>query len=507
MKRKGYLLSVLFSLLTLATVLSGCSDDKSKANDSITIGISQDIEDSLDPHKMMAAGTKEIFFNVFEGLVKPDSDGNIVPAVAESVEVSEDKLSYTFTIRNNIKFHDNSLVTAEDVVYSVNKFAGRNGGEPVSSAFSNISDVSAVSDNVVEIRIAEPDPAFLSYLASVEAAIIPKNNTSPDKNAIGTGPYKFVSHTPLSYVVFEKFDGYWGDKAQIKNVNFKICTNPDTIAMELEGGTIDMCIHLTNGQKLQLDAQDFDIYEGTMNLVQALYLNHDFEPFKDIKVRQAMNYAVSSKEIMDFVSNGSGTPIGTSIYPNFNKYFDESLTHVYDYNPEKAKELMSESSYPDGFKMTITVPGNYDQHVDTALVLKEELAALGIEAEIQTVDWNMWLSDVYVGRNYEATVIGVDAANLSANALLSRFESEAGDNFINYSNPAYDTAFENAIKSADDETATGYYKECAAILNSDAANVYIQDLPDFVALNKKYTGFEFYPLYVLDLTKIKAVVE
>jgi len=496
---------VLFCLLALTTVLCACTDDKAKNSGSITIGIAQDIDDSLDPHKMVAAGTKEIFFNVFEGLVKPDSNGNIVPAVAESVEVSEDKLCYTFKLRNGIKFHDGNAVTIEDLEYSINKFAGRDGGEPVSSAFLNVSEVNVISDDTIEIRLASADPAFLSYLASVEAAIIPKSNATPDTVCIGTGPYKYVSRSPLQNVVFERFDEYWGEGGDIKNVTFKICTNADTIAMELEGGTIDMCIHLTKGQKMQLDKENFTIYEGTMNLVQALYLNHSFEPFNDVNVRQAMNYVCDAQEIMDYVSDGAGSKIGTSIYPSFGKYFDESLTSVYDVNVDKAKELMAKSAYPDGFDMTITVPSNYEQHVDTALVLKNQLALIGINASIEKVDWDTWINDVYLGRNYESTVIGVDAANLSANALLSRFTSEAGDNFTNYNNPAYDEAFNNAVNATDDETATKYFKECAQILNSDAANVYIQDLPDFVAINKKFEGYSFYPLYVLDLTKIKTV--
>ncbi|MCR4928706.1 MAG: ABC transporter substrate-binding protein [Lachnospiraceae bacterium] len=496
---------VLFCLLALTTVLCACTDDKAKNSGSITIGIAQDIDDSLDPHKMVAAGTKEIFFNVFEGLVKPDSNGNIVPAVAESVEVSEDKLCYTFKLRNGIKFHDGNAVTIEDLEYSINKFAGRDGGEPVSSAFLNVSEVNVISDDTIEIRLASADPAFLSYLASVEAAIIPKSNATPDTVCIGTGPYKYVSRSPLQNVVFERFDEYWGEGGDIKNVTFKICTNADTIAMELEGGTIDMCIHLTKGQKMQLDKENFTIYEGTMNLVQALYLNHSFEPFNDVNVRQAMNYVCDAQEVMDYVSDGAGSKIGTSIYPSFGKYFDESLTSVYDVNVDKAKELMAKSAYPDGFDMTITVPSNYEQHVDTALVLKNQLALIGINASIEKVDWDTWINDVYLGRNYESTVIGVDAANLSANALLSRFTSEAGDNFTNYNNPAYDEAFNNAVNATDDETATKYFKECAEILNSDAANVYIQDLPDFVAINKKFEGYSFYPLYVLDLTKIKTV--
>ena len=497
---------VLFSLLALTTVLcAACTDDKAKASDSITIGIAQDIDDSLDPHKMVAAGTKEIFFNVFEGLVKPDSDGNIVPAVAQSVDVSEDKLCYTFKLRDGIKFHDGSPVTIEDVEYSVNKFAGRDGSEAVSPAFSIISEVNVVSDDTLEIKLENADPAFLSYLASVECAIIPKHNADPDKVCIGTGPYKYVSRTPLSNVVFERNKDYWGEGGSIDNVTFKICTNADTIAMELEGGTIDMCIHMTKGQKMQLDPEKFTVYEGTMNLVQALYLNESFEPFQNVKVRQAMNLVVDPQEVMDYVSDGSGSAIGTSIYPNFSKYFDESLVHTYDVNVEEAKKLMEEAGYPDGFDMTITVPGNYDQHVDTAVVLKKQLEQIGINAEIVKVDWDTWISDVYLGRNYESTVIGVDAANLSAVALLSRFVSDAGDNFINYSNPAYDEAYKKATSTADDEEATKYFMECAKILNEDAANVYIQDLPDFVGLNKKYEGYAFYPLYVLDLTKIKAV--
>ncbi|MCR5848018.1 MAG: ABC transporter substrate-binding protein [Lachnospiraceae bacterium] len=496
---------VLFCLLALTTVLCACTDGKAKNSDSITIGIAQDIDESLDPHKMVAAGTKEIFFNVFEGLVKPDSNGNIVPAVAQSVEVSEDKLTYTFKLRNGIKFHDGNAVTIEDLEYSINKFAGLDGGEPVSSAFLNIKEVKVTSEDTVEIRLEKADSAFLSYLASVEAAIIPKNNANPDTVCIGTGPYKYVSRTPLQNVVFERFDSYWGEGGNIQNVTFKICTNPDTIAMELEGGTIDMCIHLTKGQRMQLDTQNFTIYEGTMNLVQALYLNHDFAPFEDLNVRKAMNYAVSSEEIMDYVSGGYGTKIGTSIYPNFGKYYDETLSSVYDFDIEAAKEFMAKSNYPDGFDMTITVPSNYDQHVDTALVLKNQLAVIGINATIEKVDWETWISDVYLERNYDATVIGVDAANLSANALLSRFKSDASDNFTNYSNLKYDNAYNNAVNAADDETATTYFMQCANILNDDAANVYIQDLPDFVALNKKFDGYTFYPLYVLDLTKIKAV--
>lgn len=130
-----------------------------------------------------------------------------------------------------------------------------------------------------------------------------------------------------------------------------------------------------------------------------------------------------------------------------------------------------------------------------------------MQAEIQLVEWDSWLSDVYQNRQFQSTVVGVDAANLTGAALLQRFTSDSPKNFINYKNEEYDAAFAKAISSVEDNEKTQYYKECEKILSDTAANVYIQDLPEFVALNKKYTGYEFYPLYVQDVAKLRLQTE
>lgn len=505
MKKRLKQILVFMMVLSLAIALCGCTGDKKDNNlSSITIGITQDVEDSLDPHDMVAAGTKEIFFNVFEGLVKPDSEGNIVPAVASNVEVSEDKTEFVFTLRDGVKFHDGSLVTVEDVIYSVNKFADIENGNPSIAAFSNIQSVESTDEKTVVIKLNDADADFLSSLAAVGAAIIPASNADPDANAIGTGPLMFVSKTPLEKVEMKRFDEYWGEKAYLENFTFKICDNPDTISMELSGGAIDMCIHLNSTQCNEIPAEDFEVLEGTMNLVQALYLNHAYEPFANPLVREAMCYAIDKDEILNYVSDGKGVKIGTSVYPNFRKYYDESLADLYPTDIEKAKSLLAEAGYEDGFSFTTTVPSNYQQHVDTAMVIANQLEKVGITMVIDQVDWNTWLNDTYIGRNYEATVIGVDAAQLNASALLSRFHSESGSNFINYSNTDYDAKYELATVETNEDTRTVYYKECAEILAKDCANVYVQDLPEFVVLSKKYTGYKFYPAYILDVTCIKA---
>ncbi len=504
-KRRLFAGLLLMILLTSTVALSGCSGDKENSSSSITIGIPQDIEDSLDPHDMLAAGTKEIFFNVYEGLYKADSDGNLVPAVASDVEISEDGLTYTFTVREGVKFHNGNPVTAEDVRYSVAKFADIEGGAPSVAAFSNIEAIEITEEGSVAIKLAQPDSDFLTMLSTIEAAIIPADNADPDGNAIGTGPYQYVSRSPLTNVKMERFDDYWGEKAHIEKVTFKICANADTIAMELNGGSIDMFSRLTAAQMAELDMEKYNVLEGNMNLVQALYLNNDFEPFSDVRVRQALCYAVNREEVLDFVSDGKGTIIGTSMIPAFGKYYDESLSEMYPYDVEKAKDLLAEAGYADGFTFTITVPSNYQQHVDTAQVIAEQLKEVNVTAEIQLVDWNTWLSETYSNRNYEATVIGVDAPQLTATAFLDRFVSSAGDNFVNYENADYDVAFANAMATTDEAQKVVYFGECQTYLAKDAANVYIQDLPEFTALNKKYAGYEFYPMYVMDVSKIYIV--
>ena len=494
-------------LATLTIALGGCSGDKQgEVSSQITIGIPQDMEDSLDPNKAVAAGTKEVYFNIYEGLVKPDSNGNLNPAVASDYRISEDKKVYTFTLRDGIKFHDGSLVTVEDIKHSIDKCADTSKGDALVPAFSNIESTNILDDHTVEIVLKTADADFLAYLATVNAAILPASNENPDQISIGTGPYKYVSRSPQENFVLEKFEDYWGEPAHIEHVTFKICANTDSIVMDLNGGSVDMFPRVTTAQAAQLSA-DFDVLEGTMNLVQAMYLNHEAGPFSDVRVRKALCYAIDKEEILLMVSDGKGTPIASSMFPAFGKYYMPELNEVYTQDLSKAKELLTEAGYPDGFSFTIKVPSNYAQHVDTAQVIAQQLKAIGVNASIELIEWDSWLSDVYAAHDYEATVVGVDASSLTAGALLMRFTSTSDGNFINYNNPEYDAAFANAQSAEDEQQQTRYYKDCERILTEDAANVYIQDIAELVALNKKYAGYEFYPLYVQDISKIYIVGE
>lgn len=512
MKKK--LLALFLALVMVGAVLPGCGDgskdpggqgNNGKTGEpvkggEITVGIAQDLDDSLDPHQTVAAGTREVLFNIFEGLVKPNSDGEMIPAVAEKYTLSEDGTTYTFTLREGVKFHNGQTVTAEDVVYSINRCAAVPEGQekPLVAAFSAVKSVEALDEKTVAVTIAQRDLEFISYMT---AAIIPADYENQDTAPVGTGPFKFVSRTPQQDFVMERFEDYWGAPAWLDKVTYKICENADALVMNLNGGSIDLCAHLTSAQASQLN-QNFQVLEGTMNLVQAIYLNNQAKPFDNQLVRQALCYAIDRQGIMDMVADGHGTAVGSSIYPAFAKYFLPELVDKYPHDVAKAKELLAQAGYPDGFDMTISVPNNYQPHMDTAEVVAEQLREVGINVTIQPVEWSTWLDTIYNGRQFQATVVGVDAANMTARAMLERFTSDYGKNFINYNNPAYDALFQKAINAQDEAEQTDLYKQMETMLADTAANVYIQDLCDLVAMRQDLGGLKFYPIYVLDLSTV-----
>ena len=466
---------------------------------SVTVGIAQDL-DSLDPHKAIAAGTSEVLFNIFEGLMKASPDGGVIPAVASDYTVSDDGLKYTFTLREGVKFHNGNAVTMEDVLYSLERCAGsENDGTPLISAFSNVTSIEAADDTHVVLTLKQPN---LEFINSMTAAIIPAGSGSTVATTpVGTGPFAFVSYAPQQSMVVKKFDGYWGEGAKLDEVTFRIITDVNTLVMGLQSGTLDMVIHLPNTVKPQVKGQ-FTVLQDTMKLVQALYINNNVKPFDDVRVRQAMYYAINVQDIIDIVCDGDGVATGTSMYPAYTKYFMPELAKTYQQDVDKAKELLAQAGYPNGFEMTITVPSNYTQHVETGEVIAQQLSAVGITAKIQPVEWETWVSDVYRGRNFETTVCGIAASDMTGREMLERYVSDGSKNFINFNFQEYDQVMEKALTTLDADEQTQLYKQAETILNQEAASLWIQDLCDLVVMNPALDGMTFYATYVLDMSTI-----
>lgn len=492
-------------LLVACTALTACfggngskRGSSSGENNSIVVGIQNDL-DSLDPHLAETAGTREVLYNIFEGLVKPDENGNLVSAVAKDYKVSEDGKIYTFTLRENVKFHNGDMVTPEDVKYSIERNAGLlDGGELLVSAFSKISSVNITDSSTIEVVLSEGDTEFISYMTT---AIIPKDYANQADKPVGTGPFRFVSYAPQQNFKIEKFEDYWGeDGAKIDAVEFRIVQNTDSVILDLKAGSIDVYPYLTDSQAEELSGT-MNIEAGNSNLTQALYLNYENEIFKNKLVRQAMYYAIDRDEIMSIVSGGKGTKLGSALYKGFGKYYTD-LSDRYSCDIEKAKELLKEAGYANGFTFTIKIPSNYQFHISTGEVIIEQLKKVGITANIELIDWATWLNDVYTNRDFEATIIGIDA-KLAPSDMMLRYRSDYGKNFCNYNNASYDEILNKAMATIKEEEKEEYYHKLQEILAEDAAAIYIQDPPTLVALNKKLTGFKFYPIFVQDMAALR----
>ena len=505
---KRILTLALTLAMTAALFIGGgqsvwAAENGSTGDAELTVGIAADLDSSLDPHvSSSSAGTREVPFNVYEGLVKPDTEGDLVPAVAEDYAVNDTADEYTFTLREGVRFHDGREVTVGDVVYSLTRAAGLDTGEPLMATLANVAGVEATDDRTVVVTLSAPDVEFPAYMT---AAIIPEGS-DPADGIVGTGPFKYVSRSPQENIVLERFDDYWGEKAKCAKVTLKVIEEGQTMVMSLRSGAIDLAAHLEASQVAELAG--LTVLEGSMNLVQAMYMNNAQPPFDDILVRQAMCYAVDKQAVIDLAGDGHGTPVGSSMYPAFGRYFDAELTDYYQPDTDKALELLAQAGYTKAHPLafTITVPSNYTPHVDAAQVIVNLLDQLGgvVKAQIEQVEWATWYADVYQGRQFEATVCGMDASTLTGSAMLSRFVSDSPKNFIGFNDGGYDMTYSAAMNVGGlDENLVDLFGTCQQILTQQAANVYIQDLADFVVMQNNVTGYRFYPLYVMDLACVE----
>jgi peptide/nickel transport system substrate-binding protein len=462
----------------------------------LRFGITSELA-TLDPlSPANTADGRSVLFNVYEGLVKSDTNGNLVPAVAESFEVEPDGRAYNFTIREGVRFHDGSLVTPEDVEFTLNAAI-----EKKFSGFDGIDRVETRGGRNLRVVLKSPDPEFLPYLT---IGIVPKANPDREKNPVGTGPFKIERYAPQQSLVLVKNPGYWrGDLPKLDRVTVVFSADSDSLLTGLIGGNLDAA-SVTGSVLEQIDRRRFTVVEGYSNMVQLFALNNGVKPLDNIDVRRAVNYAVDAGEIIDAAFYGWGEPSGSPLIPGLRNYYESSLGNPYPRDTEKAKALLAAAGYGNGFSLEITVPSNYTMHVDTAQVIVNQLAAAGIKASIRLTDWSSWLSEVYRGRKFEGTIISFDGSSvpLSPRSFLGRYVSTSGSNFINFRNSGYDRVYNAALLENDGAKRAALYREAQTIISENAASVYIQDIMSFKVFVSGFAGAVNYPFNAVDFSTI-----
>jgi len=484
----------------------------------------------FDPFTVQTADARSIFFNIYEGLMGTETDGSFKPAIAESYEVADDLQTYTFTLRDGVKFHNGNLLTMDDVLYSVEKAIASSitgygeidvyyaGGKSYTPVFKTEKDEEGndkqvfdkvdvadsadapADDKTLVIHLNTPDSGFP---AVVTHPIVPKDAEDLATNPIGTGPFMMSEFVEQDYTLLTKFEDYWGEPAHLDTVTLKYYENTAELATNYLAGAIDGFNSNAGGWK---ELEGVEHIENTRhaNAVQVLALNNEFGPFQDVRVRQAVAYAIDTQEVIDTVSYGRGTKAGTPVTPGLEKYFNDELTDVYDVNIDKAKELLKEAGQ-ENLSFTIRVPSNYQVHVDAAQNILNQLKKAGITVEIESVDWPTWLNRVYKESEYEATIVSVDGNIAFPTAFLSRYVSTADNNFIRFKSEAFDDVYEKATLATDDAEQVKLFKEAQKVLSDECASVYIQDIDAIVINNMNFNGFRAYPLYVDDYSAIYRV--
>ena len=295
---------------------------------------------------------------------------------------------------------------------------------------------------------------------------------------------------------------YWQEGLPyLDEVDFKIVSGADTALLELKGHSIDMYSYLTDSQAEELK-DEYQILSAPSDVLQGLFLNNAVAPFDNVKVRQAVCYAMDRDLANQFVVGGNGTIMSAPMLPAMKDYYVE-LNDVYGTgaNVEKAKQLLAEAGYADGVSFTVRVPSNYEAHVQTAEVVAEQLKDAHIACKIELVDWNTWLEDIYKGRNYQATLCGI-TCDMTPSYLTVRFQTDHKKNFINFASADYDAAYQKAATSMNLEEKAKYYKEAQKIFVNEAGTAFIQVPPITIALSKDLGGYKFYPIYVQDMSTV-----
>jgi peptide/nickel transport system substrate-binding protein len=433
--------------------------------------------------------------NVHDTLVRVSNDSNsIEPDLAKSWEVSADNLTYTFHLRQGLKFHNGDDVTAEDVVFSLDRT--RNPKEcPYSSMFDPIKEIQAVDKDTVKIVLSAPYAPILADLAMFNAAIIPKKYFQEvggtekfGRHPIGAGPFKFEYWKPGEEIMFSKFDDYWREGLpKVDKLSYLIMPDATSRAIAVRGGAIDVAVYVPFNEVQSLKAAP-----GVKVAVDPIW-RHDFvkincgiKPFNDIKVRQALNYAVNKEGIIKAVLFGFGKA-ATSYMPLV-VYYNSDL-QPYPYDPTKAKALLKSAGYEKGFKTAILTTAGEPMMVSIATILQQNLQDIGIQASIEKVEeGTRW--DRLVARKYELSPDYYTSDILDDDLLTDFGISFAGNQayFSDYNSPKVEELAALGRKTLDEKKRAGIYHEIQKTVMEDAAQIFLTTTPTATAMRDNVQG-------------------
>jgi peptide/nickel transport system substrate-binding protein len=391
---KRVLLTVVTIVAVLLVAWGPAAADEPKMGGTLVYGTGTDAH-TLDPQMVTDVPTSRVVMWIHDCLVYRDTDGNLIPSLAESWSVSEDKLNWTFKLREGVKFHDGTPFTAEAVKYSFDRIKDPEIGSPRKSTAAVVEEVEVVDDHTVVFKTSKSFAPFLAQLTAYNLAILNPNQAKKHgkeyaQHPSGTGPFKLESWTPGEEIVLVKNEDYWGDGPYLDKLVVKIVPEDSARVMMLMSDELDV---IASVPAIMLDrlkkAKNVKILRKTGFRTIYIGLNTEMEPFTDRKVREAAALAIDAQPIVDGVLGGVGTVGGGFESPVI--FGAHQNLEPYPHNPEKAKKLLAEAGYPDGLTVDFYTPtGRYLMDRQVAEAVQAQLKEVGIEAKLHAPDWGTY---------------------------------------------------------------------------------------------------------------------
>ncbi len=471
---------------------------------------------SLDSVQISDYNSHRASYNIFDRLLEfKDESTEVEPGLAESWEISDDGLVYTLHLRKGIKFHDGTDFNAEAVKFNLERQFDPNhpyhdtGEFPYAEfTWGMVDKVEVVDEYTVNITLKEIFAPFLNHLAMHPASIgspeaIKKLGRDFSLQPVGTGPFKFVSWTPGVEVVLEKNPDYWGKPPNIDRVIFRPIIEDQSRLTELEAGGVNFIVNIPPDELARLKQDPrFTVVEQPGMHTWWVAFNHTRDPYKDTRVRQAMNYAVNKQAIVDNILKGTGLLAINPLPPVVWSYTDD--LQRYDYNPEKAKQLLAEAGYPNGFSCVFWVPesgSGMQQPVAMGTAIQADLKAVGIDCKIETFEWGTYLDKVIVPPEkaeydlMEMSWIGDngDPDNHLYILLSGEQWPPAGFNMGYYKNEQVDALLREARTTLDRAKRTELYIQAQKLIAQDPPWITIDHETQIVVMDKKIKNFKLHP--------------
>lgn len=461
---------------------------------TLTVAQQADIV-GLDPHTVSAYSSAVVVEQIYDSLLVLDEKGDVLPSLATRWVAGNNGLTYTFTLRSGVKFSDGSPLTSKDVVYSFQRILNPKTASPRLNDLGKVKSVTAPNPTTVVVTLEQPFAPFLTKVAGPLMAIMPDGyaeKADVNKAPLGSGPFKFVNWVSGDSVNLERNPNYWeAGKPYLDKLVFKALKDDATRVTNVETGNVDLIMSVPQNQVERLEKNaNVKLSGGPGTWYDYLGLNQAKAPFNNLKVRQALNLAINRDLIVRTVLFGKGTAIACGPIPPSHWAFATCREQVF--NQARARQLLTEAGFPNGFKMTIKVGADYKSQVNIAQSIQAQLKPLGIDVTVQPMEWGAFLDDVTNKGNFEGVILGWIGSVDPDDFLYYQFRTGEKFNFVKFSNPQADRLLDQGRSTVNKTQRQTIYRQLQTLLAQQSAYIFLHINDQYEAFTPAVQGYVHY---------------